>query len=123
MGGHADRLVDDHQVVVIVDDSHPGHGFGHHCEACTRRRIRQRHLEPGTRVHPIRLPHGSLVDPHRTRRCQVGRLGPGQTEEACESRIDAFSLQAVRHGQRTDIRHPDLVLPGSWGVAAAWAGC
>src|SRR5665647_1452892 len=46
-------LGDDHQVVVVKDHSHPRHWFCDDGKSGCRGRIRQRHLEPGTRAHPI----------------------------------------------------------------------
>ena len=95
VGGHPDRLVDDDEVVVVVDDAHPGHGLGDHLEGRALLAGRQRHLEQVAGTDPVGLAGLLVVDLHVAGRGEVGGLGARDPEEPGQGSVDALPLEAV----------------------------
>jgi hypothetical protein len=103
VGGHPDRLVDHHQVVVVVDHDHAGHRLGHDLRGTGRRR--DGHVQPGAGLHPVRLHPRAAVNEHVAGTDQLGRLGAGEAEQAGQRRVQALAGEAVGHGERTSVGH------------------
>src|SRR5690606_40460639 len=73
------------------------------------------HLEPRTAADPLRLADHRPVDRDLPRRGQLGRLGAGEAEHAGDGGVDTLALQAVGHGQGTDLgnrAHPSSMPDG-----------
>ena len=101
--GDADRLVDDHDVVVVVHDPEALDGLGH--QPYGRRRVGQRHLEPAAGVHPGGLADHLPVELHVAAGGEVGGLGPRDAEQPGQSGVDALALEALGHGQAAVLAH------------------
>jgi hypothetical protein len=93
MDGDTDRLVDDHDVVVGVEDRQPNGwgGLGHPAE------FGQPHLEQLPGPHPGGLRAGHPVQESVTAVDDGGRCRPRQAEQPGHGRVQAHLVQAVRH--------------------------
>jgi hypothetical protein len=83
VGRHAHGLVDDHDVVVVVDDGHAGNGFGDDLEGRADRGAGKRHLQDVAGANPVgSWPAGAIVDdvPNRLGG-EVGGSGCGSEAE------------------------------------------
>ncbi len=101
VGGDADRLHDDHDVVVVVDDLHALDGLGDDLDR--RSGLRHLHLQPGAPVDPLGLPGHRAVHLDLPGGGQLGGLGAGEAEHAGDGGVDALALQTVRYGQGADL--------------------
>ncbi len=118
VGGHADRLDDHDDVVVVVDDLHALDGLGDDLH----RRGRRGHLdlEPGAAGHPVGLPGRGAVQLDLARGRQLRRLGAGEAEHSGDGGVDALALEAVGYGQGADLgngAHPSSMTDGRDGPA------
>jgi hypothetical protein len=104
VGGDADGLVDDDEVVVVVDDRQAldplGHGGG------GPRGVGDLDLEPGPGGEAVGLADHPAVDDHAARGGDLRGPGAGEAQQAREGRVDAFALEAVGDGQAALLRHP-----------------
>ena len=64
------------EVVVVVDDPHPGHRLGDDFEPRGRGRVRQGDLEPGSGPDAVGLADRPGVEVHVAGRRELGRLRP-----------------------------------------------
>ena len=104
MRGHADRLVDDHDVVVVVHDPDPGHLVRHHDQIAAL--VVEVDLQHRARADPIGLaPDRGPVDPYPTGDDQLTAPGPGQAQHAGHRRIDPLTLQALGHQHDLQLSH------------------
>ncbi len=94
VGGHADGLVDDDQVVVLVDHDEAVDRLGLHAER--RGRVREPDLQPGPRMQAVRLGRGGAVDLDRPLADQVGGPAAGQAEQPAQGDVDPLALQPLR---------------------------
>ena len=91
MGGDPDRLVDDHEVGIVVDDPHPlDPGRSDRCL-----RAWELNLQPGTRGDPFGLRRRCTVEADLAVLDEFGGLRPGQAEQAGEGSVEPLSLQSV----------------------------
>ena len=110
--GDADRLVDDHDVVVVVDDRHAGHRLGDQLGAGRGAVLGQRR-PPATRRRRTRsdLPTERRSSVDRAGGGQVGGLGAGEAEQPGERGVDALALEAVGDGQGRGRQPSSLRVP------------
>ncbi len=101
VGGDADRLHDHDHVIVVVDDLHALDRLGDDLHG--RGRLRHLDLQPGPAVHTLGLPDHRAVDRDLPRRGQLGGLRTGEAEHAGDGGVDTLALQAVGHGQVSDL--------------------
>ena len=91
--GHADRLVDHHDGVVVVDDPDPLDDLGDHRERVGLER--DRHIEHRAAVDPVALADSSAVDLHEPLGDQVGGLRTGEAEHPGHRGVDSLTGEAV----------------------------
>ena len=103
VGGHPDRLVDDHDVVVVVHDGHPRHRLRDDLRYAGGRRDHD--VEPRAGADPVGLHAGRSVDEHVPRADQLGRASPGEAEEPAQRRVEAFAREPVGDGQLSTVGH------------------
>ena len=88
-----DRLVDDHDVDVVVDHAHPGHrlrgGRGLHRG--------EGDLQPGAGDQPVGLGRRSPVQAHGAPRDQLRRLAARDAEQPTQPGVDPLPLEPFRH--------------------------
>jgi hypothetical protein len=101
MSGDPHRLVDDHDVVVLVNDPKTGHALG-------RRRVgfggpRQLDVEPGAAADAVRPVAAYSVESHRPGVDEFRGSGSGQPEQAGDSRVEAQPVEAVGHRDPTPV--------------------
>ena len=98
MDGHADRLVDHHEGVVVVDDLDALDDLGLDLEGVCLRRDRRVEHRPGT--DPVALGHGRAVHGHQPFGDQLCRTGAGEAEQPRHGGVDPLPLQTVGDVQR-----------------------
>src|SRR5690606_28189112 len=97
-------LVHDDDVLVLVQDAHPGDPLGDGRGRHGRRR--QLDLQPGAGVQPLGLGgHRGAVQQDVAGGDDLGRAAPRQPEQPRERRVDAFALQAVGDGEAPHLPH------------------
>lgn len=101
MRGDTHGLDDHDHVVVVMDDLHALDRLGD--DLHRRGRLWHLDLQPGPAVRPLGLTDHRPVDRDLPRGGDLGRLGPGEAEHAGDGGVDALALQAVGHGQGTDL--------------------
>lgn len=105
MGGDADWLVDDDDVVIVVHDRHSRDRLGDDLERGAHRASIEDDLEQVSGVDPVGLGNGASVDAHGPLCCQVGAACARDAEESGESGIDPFALEPVGDGHQSDVTH------------------
>ncbi|SKY35456.1 Uncharacterised protein [Mycobacteroides abscessus subsp. abscessus] len=100
MGSHADGLVDDDDVGVVVDHRQ----VFDRCRLYSQRLVRlgKQHVEPTSGRELVRLADCDAVDGHIARVGEIGHDGPRQAEDAGHPGIEAHARDPVgnRHGTR-----------------------
>jgi hypothetical protein len=96
MCGHADWLVDDHDVVVLVDDLETRDALGGDVDR--RGRQRQVNIEPRTAAHPVRAIPAYSVEGYRPGVDQVRSGSARQPEQAGHRHIETQAVETVGHG-------------------------
>ena len=109
--GHADRLVDHDDVVVLEDDVHARHRLGHHGRDARRR---DRRLQQHARLDPRGLLRHLAVELDQAVGQEVARPRAGQPQQAREGDVDAFPGESLR--DRDDLAlgglaHRDSLVP------------
>jgi hypothetical protein len=99
--GNTDRLVDNHDVVVLVHDAETGHALGRGDGGFSGRG--QLDVEPGPATDTVRAVPAYAVQGHRPRVDKLGGGGSGQSEQARDSHIKAQPVEAVGYRDPTPV--------------------
>jgi hypothetical protein len=98
VGGHADRFVDHHDVVVGVHHPQPGHRLRHHLDGGGR--VGQGDLQPRAGADLVGLGPGYAVDGGVAGLDQRCGGGAGEPEQPGDRLVEAHPVEAVGHRQR-----------------------
>jgi hypothetical protein len=104
MRGDADGFVDDHHVVVLVDDREAGHLDRGRRAVVLAFRLGDRDLQPGACGQLVRLARRAAVEAHVTGLGDRGHGRAGQAQQLRQARVDPHPVQSVRHGEGS-LRH------------------
>src|SRR4051794_6549777 len=104
MRSDADRLVHDHDVVVVEDDAQAGDDLRRGGDR-RRWRVGQLDLEPLALAETVALADVAPVDGHSSGGRQLGGARTAEAEEPCQAGVDAFALESLGHGQRAYVSH------------------
>ena len=92
--GDPDRLVDHHDLVVVVDDPDALDHLGHHLQRVLL--AGEDHLEQGSGDQPVGLRGRLAVHVHQLARDQLGRLAAGDAEHPGQRDVDPLPAEALR---------------------------
>ena len=95
MGRDSDRLVDNNDVVVVMNDSHAGNEFGDDHDR--RRWFGQFDLEPAASRDSARFSYRLAIDPDQSGRGKVGGLGAREAKESSQRSVNTLTLKAFRY--------------------------
>ena len=96
MGGDADGLVDDNEVVVVVDDSEVGENLGNNGRRLLGLPL---HLEPRLGDEAIALANYNTVDGYSPGLSHLGGKCAREAEKLCDCRVDPVPGEAVGNGK------------------------
>ena len=95
MGGDADRLLDDDEVIIVQEDAHAFDRLG----CALRLGIREGDVEPLALREPVGLHRDRVIDEHSTVLDERSGRAAREPEHPREADIDAFAGEALRHGK------------------------
>jgi hypothetical protein len=103
MGGNTDRLVDHHNVLIVVDDHNAFDLLRPH--GGNPRLISELYLEHRPDIDPVRLADRATVEQHATCSDQLHNLAPRQPQHPRYGSINPLAVQSIRDEQHFSLSH------------------